>query len=56
MQELRGERLLTCAAQQEGRAEQGERCDLVNMLHSASQALGSTSFVILLIFPDKGMI
>ena len=35
---------------------QFERCDLVNMLHFASQALGGTSFVILLIFPDKGMI
>lgn len=35
---------------------QFERCDVVNMLHSASQALGGTSFVILLISPDKGMI
>lgn len=33
-----------------------ERRDVVNMLHSASQALGGTSFVILLISPDKGMI
>lgn len=35
---------------------QFERCNLVNMLHFASQVLGGTSFVILLIFPDKGMI
>lgn len=35
---------------------QFERCDSVNMLHFASQALGGTSFVILLISPDKGMI
>lgn len=35
---------------------QFERRCLVNMLYSASQALGSTSFVILLISPDKGMI
>ena len=35
---------------------QFERCDLVNILHFASQALGGTSFVILLISPDKGMI
>lgn len=31
-------------------------CGLVNMLYSDSEALGSTSFVILLISPDKGMI
>lgn len=35
---------------------QFERRDLVNMLCSASQVLGGTSFVILLNSPDKGMI
>lgn len=33
-----------------------ERRDLVNMLCSTSQELWGTSFVILLISPDKGMI
>lgn len=44
------------AALQEGGTMQFERRDLVNMLHSASPASGGTSFVILLISPDKGMI
>ena len=48
--------VVNICCQQEGGTVQFERCDLVNMPHSASQALGGTSFVILFISSDKGMI
>lgn len=48
--------VVNICCQQEGGALQFERHDLVNMLHSASQALVGTSFVILFISSDKGMI